>query len=43
VLDVRRYRENAAKHRREILDGYDWRTIAAETEKIYHRVLEDQR
>jgi glycosyltransferase involved in cell wall biosynthesis len=39
VLDVARYRENAARHRRDILVQYDWRTIAAETERIYEQTL----
>jgi glycosyltransferase involved in cell wall biosynthesis len=35
VLDSPSYRENAASHRRDILDRYDWRRISADTEKIY--------
>jgi glycosyltransferase involved in cell wall biosynthesis len=35
VLDSPRYRDNAAKHRREILERYDWRSISAQTESIY--------
>jgi glycosyltransferase involved in cell wall biosynthesis len=35
VLDSPRYRENAQKHRREILASHDWRRIAMQTERIY--------
>ncbi|RPI52798.1 MAG: glycosyltransferase family 1 protein [Acidobacteria bacterium] len=37
VLESPRYRENAKKHRQEILAGYDWRRIAMQTEDIYRR------
>jgi D-inositol-3-phosphate glycosyltransferase len=37
LLEVPRYRENADRHRQEILEHYDWRGIAAETEAIYHQ------
>ena len=43
VLDSPRYRENAAKHRREILSTYDWRRISAGTEEIYGRVVRERR
>lgn len=39
VLDSPRYRDNAARHRREILSLYDWRTIAADTERVYDEAL----
>ena len=38
VLDSPRYRENAKKSRREILDSHDWRHISMQTEKIYRQV-----
>jgi hypothetical protein len=38
VLESPTYRENAIKHRREILERYDWRRISAETEHIYTHV-----
>ena len=37
LLDVPRFRENAARHRREILSRYDWRSISADTERIYEQ------
>ncbi len=37
VLDSPQYRENAARHRQEILRQYDWRTISAGTERIYEQ------
>ena len=37
VLDSRRYRENAERHRREILLSYDWHSISVRTEEIYRR------
>ena len=37
VLDSGRYRENAERHRREILLSYDWRSISMRTEEIYRR------
>ena len=37
VLDSPRYRENAERHRREILLSYDWRSISMRTEEIYRR------
>ena len=43
VLDSARFRENAAKHRREILSIYDWRSISARTEDIYRRVVRERR
>ena len=35
VLDSPRYRENAKRHRREILSSHDWRRISMQTENIY--------
>lgn len=35
ILDSQRFRANAARHRQEILERYDWSRIAAETESIY--------
>jgi glycosyltransferase involved in cell wall biosynthesis len=43
VLDEPRYRENAARHRREVLSQYDWRAIAARTEQVYERAVRDRR
>ena len=43
VLGTSRYRENAARHRREILSRYDWRTIAADTERIYDHAVRARR
>lgn len=43
LLDVPRYRENAARHRREILSRYDWRTISAQTEQIYEQAVRSRR
>lgn len=43
VLDTPTYRENAMRHRSEILSRYDWRTIAADTERIYERALGNRR
>ena len=37
ILDSGRYRENAERHRREILLSYDWRSISMRTEEIYCR------
>lgn len=39
VLDSPRYRDNAARNRREILATYDWRTIAARTEEVYESAV----
>ena len=39
LLDVPHYRDNAIRHRREILSRYDWRTISADTERIYERAM----
>ena len=39
VLDAPACRDNAMRHRREILERYDWRTIAADTERIYERAV----
>ena len=39
VLDVPRYRTNAARHRREILLQYDWSAISAQTEQIYGQAM----
>jgi len=39
VIDSPRFRENALRHRREILSNYDWRRISAHTEQTYERVL----
>jgi D-inositol-3-phosphate glycosyltransferase len=38
VLDSPQFRANAARHRQEILDRYDWSSIAAQTEAIYQQV-----
>jgi glycosyltransferase involved in cell wall biosynthesis len=38
VLDSPRYRENAKRHRRDILSSHDWRRIAAATENVYRQV-----
>jgi glycosyltransferase involved in cell wall biosynthesis len=38
VLDSPRYRENAKRHRREILSSHDWRRISADTESIYRHI-----
>ena len=43
LLDAPRYRENAARHRREILAQYDWRTISARTEQIYEQAMRTRR
>ena len=43
VLDAPHYRDNAIRHRREILSQYDWRTISAETERIYQRTVTEGR
>lgn len=43
VLDVPRYRQNAAQHRREILSRYDWCTISADTARIYEQALRNRR
>ena len=40
VLDSPRYRENALRHRAEILHRYDWTSIARDTEKVYRRAAE---
>lgn len=37
VLDSGRYRENAERHRQEILLSYDWRSVSMRTEEIYRR------
>ena len=37
ILDSPRYRENAERHRPEILRSYDWRSISMRTEEIYCR------
>jgi glycosyltransferase involved in cell wall biosynthesis len=39
VLDSQRYRDNAARHRRDILSLYDWRTISADTERVYNMAV----
>jgi glycosyltransferase involved in cell wall biosynthesis len=39
VLGSPRYRENAAQHRQEFLQRYDWRRIASDTERIYERAI----
>jgi glycosyltransferase involved in cell wall biosynthesis len=41
LLDVPRYRENATRHRAEILSQYDWRTISADTERIYQQAVRE--
>jgi glycosyltransferase involved in cell wall biosynthesis len=41
VLDSPRYRENAVRHRREVLEQYDWRRISIQTEEIYARAVEE--
>lgn len=38
VLDSSRYRDNAKRHRREILSSHDWRRISADTENIYRHI-----
>ncbi len=38
ILDSPKYRENAEKHRRAVLEQYDWRSISAATERIYEQV-----
>ncbi len=43
VLDSPRYRENAERHRHEILESYDWRSISLQTEEIYHRAMTERR
>jgi glycosyltransferase involved in cell wall biosynthesis len=43
LLDRPEYRENAARHRQEILQRYDWRTISAETEAIYKHSVKEGR
>ncbi len=42
VLDSPRYRENAARHRHEILERYDWRSISLQTEDIYRRAMTER-
>ena len=37
ILDSPRFRANAARHRHDILDRYDWSSIAAQTEAIYQQ------
>lgn len=37
ILDSPRFRTNAARHRREILERYDWSSIASQTETIYEK------
>ena len=39
VLDVPSYRASAMQNRREILSKYDWRTISADTERIYEQAV----
>jgi D-inositol-3-phosphate glycosyltransferase len=43
VLDAPHYRDNAVRHRREILAKYDWRTISARTEQIYEQAVRMRR
>ena len=43
VLDSPRYLENAKRHRQEILDRYDWSSIAAQTEAVYRQAAEKRR
>jgi glycosyltransferase involved in cell wall biosynthesis len=43
VLDQPSYRSNATRHRREILSRYDWRTISADTERIYEQAVRNGR
>ena len=43
LLDNTRYRQNAARHRSEVLTLYDWRAIAARTEEIYERAVRELR
>ena len=43
VLDVPLYRDNAARHRAEVLARYDWRTIASDTERIYEQAVRKER
>ena len=43
VLDAPSYRSNAMRHRGEILTRYDWRTISADTERIYEQAVRNGR
>ena len=43
LLDVPSYRDNAVQHRRDILTRYDWRTISADTERIYEQTARTTR
>ncbi len=43
ILDSGRYRENAERHRREILLTYDWRNISLRTEELYRRAAAGHR
>jgi len=43
VLDSPRCRENASRHRREVLSAYDWRRISARTEEIYEHAVREHR
>ena len=40
ILDNPSYRDQARANRRTILDTYDWRRIAAQTERVYEHVAE---
>ena len=39
VLDSASYRANAMRNRQEVLSRYDWRSISAETERIYEQAV----
>ena len=41
LLDVPRFRENAARHRSEILSRYDWRAISADTSGFTGRPFDE--
>jgi D-inositol-3-phosphate glycosyltransferase len=43
VLDNPRYRDNALRHREEVLTTYSWRRIAERTETIYATVAGERR
>jgi glycosyltransferase involved in cell wall biosynthesis len=43
VLDTPRYRDNAERHRSEVLRKYDWQAIAARTEQIYEHAVKERR
>ena len=43
VLDDPRYRENAVRHRQDVLAGYSWQRIAAQTERVLTSAAERDR